>query len=93
MLVQYCRGIHVQFSRRFICLVSQKDRSLYLLQYYTMPGSDVSIPVMSLGDDLMNLSISGKKKTSDPVADATRKGKIPTLGEVKRSLKVSNLPS
>ena len=45
---------------------------------------------MSLGDDLMKLSISGAQKTLDPVADATMKGKIPTLGEVKRSLKVSD---
>ena len=43
---------------------------------------------MSLGDDLMNLSISGRGKKSDPVTDATKKGKVPTLGEVKRSLKV-----
>ena len=42
---------------------------------------------MSLGDDLMKLSISGGKR-ADPVSDATKKGKIPTLGEVKRSLKV-----
>ncbi|OJT02515.1 hypothetical protein TRAPUB_6932 [Trametes pubescens] len=39
---------------------------------------------MSLGEDMMNLSLSGSK---DPVADATLKGKVPTLGEVKRSLK------
>ncbi len=36
----------------------------------------------------MKLSISGSKETSDPVTDATRKGRTPTLGEVKRSLKV-----
>ena len=43
---------------------------------------------MSLGDDLMKMSISGSRKAADPVADATRKGRVPTLGEVKRSLKV-----
>lgn len=43
---------------------------------------------MSLGEDMMNLSLSGSKQSQDPVADATRRGKIPTLGEVKRSLKV-----
>ena len=47
---------------------------------------------MSLDDDLMKLSISGKKKGIDPVADATKRGKLPTLGEVKRSLKV-NFPT
>ena len=44
---------------------------------------------MSLGEDMMNLSLSATDKSHDPVADATRRGKIPTLGEVKRSLKVS----
>ena len=46
---------------------------------------------MSLGEDLMKLSISGTKKAADPVSDATRKGRIPTLGEVKRSLKVISM--
>lgn len=45
---------------------------------------------MSLGDELMKLSLSGKKKGNDPVADASKQGKLPTLGEVKRSLKVCN---
>lgn len=36
---------------------------------------------------MMQLSLSGSR-SHDPVADATRSGKIPTLGEVKRSLKV-----
>ncbi len=58
-------------------------------QYYNIPGTDVTIPVMTLGEDLMNLSISGCKH-ADPVANATKKGKVPTLGEVKRSLKVCN---
>ncbi|CAL1707531.1 unnamed protein product [Somion occarium] len=53
--------------------------------YHAIPGTTSVVPVMSLGDDLMKLSLSGKK--ADPVADASKKGKIPTLGEVKRSLK------
>ena len=46
------------------------------------------MPVMSLGDDLMKLSLAGKRKNADPVSDATKRGHVPTLGEVKRSLKV-----
>ncbi|KAF7792377.1 hypothetical protein EIP86_003414 [Pleurotus ostreatoroseus] len=42
---------------------------------------------MTLGEDLMKLSISGPKQ-ADPVANASKQGKVPTLGEVKRSLKV-----
>ena len=45
---------------------------------------------MSLGDDLMKLSINGRGKKQDPVSDASKKGKVPTLGEVKRSLKVKS---
>lgn len=57
-----------------------------------MPGSDVAVPVMSLGDELTKLSISGKRRERevDPVAEATKNGKVPTLGEVKRSLKASS---
>ncbi|PCH37883.1 hypothetical protein WOLCODRAFT_96043 [Wolfiporia cocos MD-104 SS10] len=62
--------------------------------YHNVPGTDVTIPIMSLDADLEKMSISGSsRQTSDPVADATRKGRVPTLGEVKRSLKalVKNL--
>lgn len=60
----------------------------HLLQYHTVPGTKAVIPIMTLGEDLMKLSLSGKK--SDPVAEATKDGRIPTLGEVKRSLKVGD---
>ena len=40
----------------------------------------------------LSLSCSGSTKTQDPVAEATRRGKVPTLGEVKRSLKVLQKP-
>ncbi|KAI0081208.1 HORMA-domain-containing protein [Panus rudis PR-1116 ss-1] len=53
--------------------------------YHTIPGTTTTIPIMTLGDNLMKMSISGKN--SDPVANATKSGKVPTLGEVKRSLK------
>ncbi|KDR73549.1 hypothetical protein GALMADRAFT_617548 [Galerina marginata CBS 339.88] len=52
-------------------------------KYHALPGSDVSIPVMSLvgGQD--------KKKAyaEDPVARAIRNGKAPTLKDVKMSVK------
>ncbi|KAI0768437.1 HORMA domain-containing protein [Irpex lacteus] len=62
-------------------------------RYYTIPGTDITVPLMSLGEDLMKLSINGRGKKPDPVSDASKKGKVPTLGEVKRSLKalVKNL--
>ncbi|KAH9952085.1 HORMA domain-containing protein [Amylocystis lapponica] len=55
--------------------------------YINIPGTDTSVPVMSLDADLEKLSLSGRKKHPDPVSEATKKGRTPTLGEVKRSLK------
>lgn len=43
---------------------------------------------MTLDADLERLSLHGKKKTFDPVSDASKQGRVPTLGEVKKSLKV-----
>lgn len=43
---------------------------------------------MSLDAELQNLSLSGAKKMRDPVSEAAAEGRVPTLGEVKRSLKV-----
>ncbi|THH27739.1 hypothetical protein EUX98_g6459 [Antrodiella citrinella] len=56
-------------------------------RYYTIPGTTTIVPVMSLGEDLMKMSISGPAKRTDPIVDATKKGRVPTLGEVKKSLK------
>ncbi|TFY60425.1 hypothetical protein EVJ58_g5155 [Rhodofomes roseus] len=55
--------------------------------YHKIPGTDITVPVMTLDADLERLSLHGKHKTFDPVSDATRQGRVPTLGEVKRSLK------
>ncbi|EPQ57954.1 hypothetical protein GLOTRDRAFT_103922 [Gloeophyllum trabeum ATCC 11539] len=51
--------------------------------YYTPPGSSAAIPIMSLGDDLMKLSLDqNHREDADPVAEAVRQGKAPTLGEM-----------
>ncbi|EED82474.1 predicted protein [Postia placenta Mad-698-R] len=49
--------------------------------YYKVPGTDVSVPVMSLDAELQNLSLSGAKKMRDPVSEAAAEGRVPTLGE------------
>lgn len=43
---------------------------------------------MSLGEDLMKMSIQGSSGANDPAAEASKQGKVPTLGEVQKSLKV-----
>jgi len=36
----------------------------------------------------MKMSLRGSRKNVDPAAEASKKGRIPTLGEVQKSLKV-----
>ena len=58
-------------------------------QYHTLPGSDITIPVMSLGKGLEKLPTDPKSRDiEDPVAKAIRNGKAPTIRDVKMSLKV-----
>lgn len=45
---------------------------------------------MSLGDELLKLSLNGKKKTVDPAIEAIRSGRMPTMNDVKRAIKVRN---
>ncbi|KAG1719892.1 HORMA domain-containing protein [Suillus paluster] len=51
--------------------------------YHKLPGSDSAIPIMTLGDEMSKMSLA----RSDPVSEALKKGQMPTLGEVKRSVK------
>ncbi|KAG1890749.1 HORMA domain-containing protein [Suillus subluteus] len=51
--------------------------------YHKLPGSRTAIPIMTLGDQLSKMSLA----RPDPVSEALKKGQIPTLGEVKRSVK------
>lgn len=58
-------------------------------QYYEVPGTGTIVPVLSLDDQLKNMSLRGKPATKDPIAVATMNGRAPTLREVKESLRVS----
>jgi len=59
-----------------------------MLQYHTIPGTDTVIPIMSLGENLDKMSL--RESAKDPVVQAAKKGKPPTLKDVKKSVKVSN---
>ncbi|RXW20515.1 hypothetical protein EST38_g5322 [Candolleomyces aberdarensis] len=56
-------------------------------KYHTIPGTDAVIPIMSLGEDLQKLSINGGKRSVDPVAEAIQMGRVPTMREVRKSVK------
>ena len=60
----------------------QHQTLLTLFQYFEDPGTGVRIPVMSLGEDLMKMSLNDRDR------GATESPKPPTLGEVKKSLRV-----
>lgn len=59
-----------------------------MYQYHKIPGTNIAIPVMTLDEGVKNMSLNGR----DPVVDAVKGGKPPTLRDVKRSVKVSGLP-
>ncbi|RPD66479.1 hypothetical protein L227DRAFT_649196 [Lentinus tigrinus ALCF2SS1-6] len=86
-----------QYLRSFIFAIYLDDQDpnniieayTFNFSYCKVPGATEVVPVMTLGDEMSNLSLSGSglRKAQDPVAEATKRGKVPTLGEVKRSLK------
>ncbi|KAJ7735275.1 HORMA domain-containing protein [Mycena maculata] len=53
--------------------------------YHTIPGTDTVIPIMSLGDNLDKMSL--KESSKDPVVQAAKRGKPPTVKDVKKSVK------
>jgi hypothetical protein len=56
-------------------------------QYFTIPGTDTTIPVMTLGEDVKNRA-ANRDRRSDPVSKAIHAGRMPTLRDVKKSVKV-----
>ncbi|KAF8516961.1 HORMA-domain-containing protein, partial [Hysterangium stoloniferum] len=56
--------------------------------YHTVAGTSCQIPVMTLSERLDKMAIHSRSSEKvDPVAAAVGKGKSPTLGEVKQSVK------
>ncbi|KAI6036453.1 hypothetical protein PISMIDRAFT_85477, partial [Pisolithus microcarpus 441] len=56
-------------------------------RYHKVPGTNTVVPILSLGDQLSQLSLS-YAGSEEPMAKSLKQGKQPTLGEVKRSLKL-----
>ena len=57
-------------------------------QYRRIAGTDVVIPIMSLGEDLEKLSLGDGGHSKDPIMLAGAEGRLPTFKDVKKSLKV-----
>ncbi|KAG6909639.1 hypothetical protein DXG01_016421 [Tephrocybe rancida] len=60
--------------------------AIYL--YHVSPESGVTIPIMTLGDDLRQMSLNNAR--DNPVTEAAKKGKAPTLLDVKKSVKAGD---
>ncbi|KAF8559714.1 hypothetical protein OG21DRAFT_1402333 [Imleria badia] len=91
-------AIEKQYLRRFIFAIylDSKDPNniveayTFNFQYYKVAGTEIVVPIMSLGDQLSKMSLH--RVDGDPVADALKRGHLPTLGDVKRTLKVLMVP-
>lgn len=88
-------AIEKQYLRSLIFAIYLDDQDpnniveayTFNFKYQSAPGSDTPVPIMSLGEDLLNLSLNGHKGLDDPVNEATRSGKLHTLGDVQKSIK------
>ncbi|KAK0211239.1 HORMA domain-containing protein [Desarmillaria ectypa] len=89
-------ALQKQYLRTFIFAVylDNKDPNniieayTFNFQYHKLPGTDTTVPVMTLGDDAKRTPLRGfNARKKDPVAEAVSKGKLPTLRDVKRSVK------
>jgi meiosis-specific protein len=58
-------------------------------QYHQVPGTNTIVPVFSIDRAMSGMSLAGD---NDPIMAASMQGKNITLGEVKRSVKVSYGP-
>ncbi|KAJ7633058.1 HORMA domain-containing protein [Roridomyces roridus] len=84
-------ALQKQYLRSFVFAIylDEKDPNniveayTFNFHYHKIPGTNTVVPIMSLGDDLDKLSL----KEKDPVVQAARRGKAPTLKDVKKSVK------
>ena len=83
----YTFNFHVIVIPCIECYVT--DIALYFCQYHTIPGTSMIVPIMSYGNRLQKTpSRDIRQLSGDPVAEAILNGKVPTLRDVKRSVKV-----
>lgn len=59
-----------------------------LSQYCRIAGTEVIVPIVSLGEDLKKLSLGEGGYSKDPILLASAEGRLPTFKDVKKSLKV-----
>jgi hypothetical protein len=79
----YTFNFEVLFPSSFLGL-----RLIIFSQYHRIAGTEVVVPIMSLGEDLKKLSLVDGGCSKDPILLASTEGRPPTFKDVKKSLKV-----
>lgn len=59
-----------------------------LFKYCRIAGTDIVVPIMSLGEDMKKLTLGDRGYSKDPFVLASAAGRLPTFKDVKKSLKV-----
>lgn len=80
-------ALEKQYLRSFILgiYLDSKDPTniveayTFNFHYYTLPGTNSTIPVMTFGD--------GRSRSMDPIVASAKQGRAPTVRDVKRSVK------
>lgn len=88
-------AIEKQYLRKFIFAIyldgndpnNIVEAYTFNFRYHKVPGTNTVVPILSLGDQLSKLSL-GYARSEELMAKSLKQGKLPTLGEVKRSLKL-----
>ncbi|KAF8584095.1 DNA-binding protein [Ramaria rubella] len=89
-------ALEKQYLRSFIFAVYLDDKDpeniieayTFNFSYHTVPGSSSKVPIMTLGEKMNKMSLNTRSTSKmDPAAEAIVKGKPPTLGDVKQSVK------
>ncbi|KAI9458263.1 HORMA-domain-containing protein [Russula earlei] len=56
-------------------------------EYRCIAGTDIVVPIMSLGEDMEKLSLGDGEYSKDPILLTNAEGRLPTFKDVKKSLK------
>ncbi|KAH9996849.1 HORMA domain-containing protein [Russula vinacea] len=88
-------AIEKQYLRSFIFAVyldpedpnNIVEAYTFNFEYCRIAGTEVIVPIVSLGEDLKKLSLGEGGYSKDPILLASAEGRLPTFKDVKKSLK------
>ena len=78
----------IPLTLRYTARTLHRFASDIVIQYHRIAGTDVVVPIMSLGEDMKKLSLGDGGHSKGPMLLAGAAGSLPTFRDVKKSLKV-----